>query len=42
MTDDTSKLFEKAKVQLSAERDSMTQKIQDEIAQSRRKALSKV
>jgi hypothetical protein len=42
MTDDTSKLFEKAKLHLSAERDSMMQKIKDEIAQSRHKALSKV
>jgi hypothetical protein len=34
--------FERAKAQLQAERDSMVQKVKDEIAQSKRKALSKV
>jgi hypothetical protein len=41
MTDIPSQ-FEKAKTELQAERDSMAQKVKEEIAQSKRKALSKV
>ena len=33
--------FEKAKVDLQAERDSMVQKVKEEISQSKRKALAK-
>ena len=33
--------FEKAKAELQAERDSMTQKVKEEIAQSKRKAMTK-
>ena len=33
--------FEKAKAELQAERDSMAQKIKEEIGQSKRKALAK-
>lgn len=40
MTDDISSHFEKAKAELKAERDSMAQKIKEEVAQSKRKALS--
>ncbi|HVX03347.1 MAG TPA: hypothetical protein VHA09_09360 [Nitrososphaera sp.] len=40
--DDISSHFEKAKAQLQSERDSLVQTIKEEIAQSRRKALSKV
>lgn len=39
---DISGRFEKAKSELKAERDSMTQKIKDEVAESKRKALSRV
>lgn len=41
-SDDISNHFEKAKAQLKSERDSLEQTIKEEIAQSRRKALSKV
>jgi hypothetical protein len=33
--------FEKAKAELQSERDSMAQKVKEEIAQSKRKALNK-
>ena len=39
---DISNQFEKARAQLKSERDSMAQKVKDDIAQSKRKALSKV
>lgn len=39
---DISQHFEKAKAELKAEHDSMVQKVKDEIAQSKRKALSRV
>lgn len=39
---DISNHFEKAKAKLQSERDSMAQRIKEEIAQSKRKALSKV
>jgi hypothetical protein len=39
---DISSQFEKARAELQAERDSMAQKVKEEIAQSKRKALSKV
>lgn len=39
---DISSHFEKAKAQLKSERDSLEQTVKEEIAQSRRKALSKV
>lgn len=39
---DISNQFEKAKTQLKTERDSMAQKVKDEIAESKRKALSRV
>jgi hypothetical protein len=42
MTDDISSYFEKAKTQLKSEHDSMVQRIKEEIAASKRKALSKV
>lgn len=42
MTDDISDYFEKAKVQLKSEHDSMVQKITEEINASGRKTLSKV
>jgi hypothetical protein len=42
MTDDISVHFEKAKAQLKSEHDSMTQKVKEEVAASKRKALSKV
>lgn len=38
----TSEYFEKAKAALKAERDAMIQQIRDELAASKRKALSKV
>jgi len=41
VTDDISIYFEKAKAQLKSEHDSMTQKIKEEVAASKRKALSK-
>ena len=41
-TADISSHFEKAKAELQAERDSMAQKVKEEIAQSKRKALTKV
>lgn len=37
-----SERFEKAKSDLASERDSMIQKIKDDIAQSKRKALARV
>ena len=39
---DISGHFEKAKAQLKSERDSMEQKVKEDISQSKRKALSKV
>ncbi|HXV46254.1 MAG TPA: hypothetical protein VD736_06245 [Nitrososphaera sp.] len=42
MTDDISGYFEKAKAQLKSEHESMAQKIKEEVATSKRKALSKV
>jgi hypothetical protein len=42
MTDDISGYFEKAKAQLKSEHDSMAQRIKEEVAASKRKALSKV
>jgi len=42
MTDDISGYFEKAKTQLKSEHDSMVQRIKEEVAMSKRKALSKV
>jgi hypothetical protein len=39
---DISNHFEKAKAELKAERDSMVQKVKDEVSQSKRKALSRV
>jgi hypothetical protein len=42
MTDDISGYFEKAKVQLKSEHDSMVQRIKEEISSSKRRALSKV
>jgi hypothetical protein len=42
MTDDISAYFEKAKAQLKSEHESMAQKIKEEVAASKRKALSKV
>ncbi|AIF85305.1 hypothetical protein NTE_03276 [Candidatus Nitrososphaera evergladensis SR1] len=42
MSNDITNHFEKAKAQLKSERDSMEQKVKEEIAQSKRKALSKV
>lgn len=39
---DISGRFEKAEEELKAERDSMIQKIKDEVAQIKRKALSKI
>jgi len=42
MTDDISGYFEKAKAQLKSEHESMAQRIKEEIAASKRKALSKV
>jgi hypothetical protein len=37
----TSDYFEKAKAELKAERDSMIQKVKEELAASKRKALSR-
>ena len=42
MTDDISGYFEKAKAQLKSEHVSMAQRIKEEVAASKRKALSKV
>ncbi|HEX2014350.1 MAG TPA: hypothetical protein VLA68_03900 [Nitrososphaera sp.] len=42
MTNDISGYFEKAKTQLRSEHESMVQKIKEEVAASKRKALSKV
>ena len=42
MTDEISGYFEKAKAQLKAEHDSMVEKIRDDVAASKRKALSKI
>jgi hypothetical protein len=42
LTDEISSYFEKAKAQLEAEHDSMVKKIRDDIAASKRKALSKI
>ena len=42
MTDDISSYFEKAKAQLKTEHDSMVEKIRNNIAESKRKTLSKV
>jgi hypothetical protein len=42
MSDNISNHFEKAKAQLKSERDSLEQKVKEDIAQSKRKALSKV
>jgi hypothetical protein len=42
MTDEIPRYFEDAKSRLKAERDSMVQKLQEDIAASRRNALSKV
>ena len=42
MTDEISGYFEKAKTQLKSEHDSMVKKIRDDIAASKRKALSKI
>jgi hypothetical protein len=42
MTDDISGHFEKAKAQLKSEHESMIQKIKEEVAAGKRKALSKV
>lgn len=41
-SDTTSDYFEKAKAELKSERDSMVQRIKEEVAASKRKALSKV
>ncbi len=41
-SNNVSERFEKAKSDLAAERDSMIQKIKDDIAQSKRKALARV
>jgi hypothetical protein len=42
MTEEISSYFEKAKTQLKGEHDSMVEKIKDDIAASKRKALSKI
>jgi hypothetical protein len=42
MTDEISSYFEKAKAQLKTEHDSMVEKIRNNIAESKRKTLSKV
>jgi hypothetical protein len=42
MTEEISSYFEKAKTQLNAEHNSMVEKIKDDIAASKRKALSKI
>ena len=41
MTDDISNHFENAKAQLKSEHDSMVQRIKEEVAASKRKAVSK-
>jgi hypothetical protein len=42
MTNEISSYFEKAKTQLKTEHDSMVEKIRDNIAESKRKTLSKI
>jgi hypothetical protein len=42
MTEEISNYFEKAETQLKAEHNSMVEKIKDDIAASKRKALSKI
>jgi len=42
MTQEISSYFEKAKAELKAEHNSMVEKIKDEIAASKRKALSQI
>ena len=42
MTEEISNYFGKAKTQLKADHDSMVEKIKDDIAASKRKALSKI
>jgi hypothetical protein len=42
LTDEISGYFEKAKAQLKAEHDSMMEKIRDDVAASKRKALAKI
>ncbi len=42
MTEEISSYFEKAKNRLKTEHDSMVEKIRDNIAVSKRKALSKI
>jgi hypothetical protein len=42
MTEEIPSYFEKAKAELKAEHDSMVEKIKDDIAASKRKALSKI
>ncbi len=42
MTEEISSYFEKAKAELKAEHNSMVEKIKDDIAASKRKALSKI
>ena len=42
MTEEISSYFEKAETQLKAEHNSMIEKIKDDIAASKRKALSKI
>ncbi|MEW6604398.1 MAG: hypothetical protein AB1351_06870 [Thermoproteota archaeon] len=41
MTDSISDYFERAKAELKSERDAMVQKVKEEVAASKRKALSK-
>jgi hypothetical protein len=42
LKDEISSYFEKAKAQLKAEHDSMMEKIGDDVAASKRKALAKI
>ena len=42
MTEEFSSYFEKAKIELKNEHDSLVEKIKDNIAASKRKALSKI
>jgi hypothetical protein len=42
MTDEISSYFEKAKAQLKSEHDLLLEKIRDDVAASKRKALSKI
>jgi hypothetical protein len=42
VTEEISSYFEKAKTQLKTEHDSMVQKIRENIAESKRKTLSKI